>query len=129
MSRHPGKPAARVLIADDEAPVRELIGRVASEYFDAVTLVPGGSEAVRALAEGRFDLVITDIRMPAVDGLSVARWTREQRGALPIIAITGFTNGETEAAVTALGAELLYKPFGARELRQAIERALRQSMF
>ena len=67
---------------------------------------------------------MTDIRMPIVDGLAVVRWLRSHRPETRIIAITGFAGSDTEQAVAALGAVLLYKPFGARELRQAIERAL-----
>jgi two-component system, cell cycle response regulator CpdR len=127
MTEPVSKAAARVLVADDEELVRRLVGRVASEYFESVTLVPGGREALAALAETEFDLVITDIRMPIVDGLAVVQWIRGQQKRVPIIAITGFADPDTETAVAALGAELLSKPFGAGELRDAIERALRQS--
>ncbi len=115
---------ARVLVADDEELVRTLIGRVAAEYAETVVLAAGGKEALLALESSEFDLVVTDIRMPIVDGLAVVRWLTEHHPHTRIIAITGFAASDTEHAVAVLGAELLYKPFGARELRQAIERAL-----
>ena len=87
---------ARVLVADDEELVRTLIGRVVAEYTDCVTLVAGGREALSALAEIDFDLVVTDIRMPIVDGLAVVRWLRSKRPETRIIAITGFAGGDTE---------------------------------
>ena len=117
-------PNLRALVADDEELVRTLIGRVVGEYAKTVVVVPGGREALDALESGTFDLVITDIQMPIVDGLAVVRWLKEHRPETPVIAMTGFAGGDTEHAVAALGAHLLHKPFGTRELRKAIERAL-----
>jgi CheY-like chemotaxis protein len=119
------KLAARLLVVDDEELVRSLIGRVAHEYFESVALAAGGAEALRALAASAFDLVITDLRMPDVDGLAVVQWISAHASNTPVIAITGFADAETEGAVAALGTQLLHKPFGTRELRRAIERALK----
>jgi CheY-like chemotaxis protein len=120
----PAASNTRVLVADDEELVRTLIGRVVAEYAETVELAAGGREALLALEASDFDLVVTDIRMPIVDGLAVVRWLKANRPKTRIIAITGFAGSDTEQAIAALGAELLYKPFGARELREAIERAL-----
>jgi CheY-like chemotaxis protein len=124
MTSETRKPGTRVLVADDEELVRTLIGRVAEAFATTVVLVAGGREALAALEASEFDLVITDIRMPIVDGLAVVRWVRSHRPHTRIIAITGFAASDTEHAVAALGAYLLDKPFGARELRDAIEHAL-----
>jgi CheY-like chemotaxis protein len=113
-----------VLVADDEELVRTLIGRVVEEYAGTVVLVAGGREALAALEASEFDLVLTDMRMPIVDGLAVVRWLRSHRPQTKVIAITGFAASDTEHAVASLGADLLHKPFGTRELREAIERAL-----
>jgi CheY-like chemotaxis protein len=127
MSDRAPKAAARALVVDDEELVRSLIGRVVREYFESVTLAAGGAEALRSLAATAFDLVITDLRMPDVDGRAVVQWVGAHRAGTPVIAITGFADAETEGAVTALGARLLHKPFGTRELREAIEQALKSA--
>jgi CheY-like chemotaxis protein len=116
--------SARILVADDERLVCNLIGRIAAEYTEDVTLAGGGQEALNALEHNDFDLVITDIRMPSIDGLAVVQWITNRRPSTKIIAMTGFASGDTEDAVAALGADLLHKPFGAHELRLAIARAL-----
>ena len=115
---------ARALVADDEELVRTLVARVVAEYADTVEQTAGGEQALRALEASAFDLVVTDIRMPIVDGLAVVRWVHRHRPEIKIVAITGYAGGDIEQEIAVLGAELLYKPFGARELRQALERAL-----
>jgi two-component system, cell cycle response regulator CpdR len=119
------KLGARALVVDDEELVRNLIARVAREHFETVTVAAGGQEALTALAAAAFDLVITDLRMPDVDGLAVVQWLSAHQSGTPVIAITGFADAQTERAVEALGARLLHKPFGTRELRDAIGYALR----
>ncbi len=114
----------RVLVVDDDDLVRGVVTRIAAEVFAEPVAAASGSEALAALRDGAFDLVITDLRMPGVDGLEIVRWLRAERPATPIVVITGFASVGDEEEIGTLGVELLRKPFGAAGLREAIARAL-----
>lgn len=113
-----------VLVVDDDDLVRGVVLRIAAEQFTDAVAAANGSQALAKLESGAFDLVITDLRMPDLDGIEILRWLRANRPATPALVITGFARAADEEEVRALGAELLHKPFGAAELRAAIERAL-----
>jgi YesN/AraC family two-component response regulator len=79
------------------------------------------------LTETRFDIVLTDLRMPGVDGLTLIRWVRERVPDMALIVASGFAEAQEETEVRSLGAVLLFKPFGRLELKQALTDALAQS--
>jgi len=115
----------RVLVVDDEArmaaSLREFLG---SEGIGAES-AGNGLEAQRLLGEEAFDAVVTDLRMPRLDGLGLLRWIREQGPCLPVIVISA--HGEVKDAVEAmrLGAyDYLVKPFDPEELSIRLRKAV-----
>lgn len=122
----------RILIIDDEPAVREAtrIALVANGY-DALTAESGPS-GLEALRRNAVDLVILDVFMPGMDGLTVAPAIHREHPKVPIIAVSGFMFGGKcptmpgfDAMATEAGAiATLYKPFKPAELVGAIEKAL-----
>jgi CheY-like chemotaxis protein len=113
-----------ILIADDDELVRGVLTIVAEELSDEVVVVEGGAAALAKLETRRFDVLITDLRMPGVDGLELTRFVTREHPHTRVIVVTGFATPESERAVRKLGAELIQKPFGARLLRERIQSAL-----
>jgi two-component system response regulator AtoC len=107
----------KVLVADDEKNIRDSIARyLRLENIDSVC-VENGMAAQRLLQEEVFSAGIIDLRMPAMDGLQLLRWLREEGPRLPVIMISAY--GEVQDAVEAmkLGAQdYVVKPFDPEEL-------------
>ncbi|EJW13390.1 putative sensor histidine kinase [Rhodovulum sp. PH10] len=85
-----GRPL-KVLLAEDNATNQLVVTRMLKEFDVAVRIAPDGRQAVAAVAEQAFDIVLMDVRMPGMDGLEATRWIRARGGAfarLPIVALT-----------------------------------------
>jgi C4-dicarboxylate-specific signal transduction histidine kinase len=123
----PAVPGRRVLVADDEADVAEVIARVMREDGDEVAVAHSGAEALRLLESGRFDLVISDMEMEKVKGPDVLKKVAES-GANPpakVLFVTGdILNPKVLEFLSRTGAPYLPKPFDIEELRQAARRLL-----
>jgi len=117
----------RVLVADDEPEMLELIRRVLTDEGYAVLAARSGHEAMARLGEGEFDLVLTDVRMPGPDGLAILRRAMASRLQQPVILMTAF--GSIASAVEAMreGAyHYLTKPFDLEELIEVVNSAASQ---
>ena len=118
---------ARILVADDEPKIGNVVAQMLLLDKHEVVRVGGGQEALTALGAGRFDVVVTDLRMPGVDGLAVLRAARGAVGPPEVILMTAF--GSTESAVQAMkagAADYLTKPFSMDELRLRVGRLVAQ---
>ena len=117
---------ARVLIVDDEPDMVENCARILGRSgYDCVTATDP-RRGLELLETGRPDLLITDLKMPEVDGMVLLRHARELDPAMPVIMVTAFAT--IESAVTAIkeGAfDYLPKTFSVEQLRLSVERALR----
>jgi DNA-binding NtrC family response regulator len=114
----------RILIVDDEEGMRRLLSRVLSREGYETSAVGSGAEALRQVASERFDLVVTDIKMPEMDGLQLLAELKEYEPSLPIIVITAY--GTIENAVQALrsGAyDYIAKPFENDEIKLTVAKA------
>src|SRR5690606_35056229 len=80
---------ARVLVVDDEVSIRDLLSRTLALADYEVDSAPDGATAVDRLRVLDYDLLITDLRMPGVDGLAVIREARRLKADIPIIIVTG----------------------------------------
>jgi len=124
----------RALIIDDEEYVRLIVEQALREEGCDVHTVTGGQQGIDRLAASSFDCVITDLRMPGIDGGAVLRWVREHQPDVDVLMLTG--HGEVKDAVDAIknGAwDFLVKdiPFDAAAIKSALTklktvRALRQ---
>ena len=117
---------ARVLVVDDEEGVRSFVADALSASGHEVTQAEDGETAVTRLAERAFHLVITDLRMPGLDGLAVVKSVRRDHPETEVIVLTA--HGSIEKAVQAMreGAfDFLQKPIGSpAELRAVVARAV-----
>ena len=115
---------SRILVVDDEPIVRELECAVlASVGHDAVG-VSSGDEAVLLLDRDRFDLVVTDVIMPGLDGFGLLAHVVAHHAGLPVLLVTGAVDRAHALASAQGAAGVLYKPFTHTELRDAVARAL-----
>ncbi len=120
-------PHIRILVADDEAVIREGISRILSKEGFLVKTVSGGKEALDELSRDAFDLVLLDIKMPDLDGLEVLKTisTSEVLHHCLVIMITGYPQVETAVQSIKMGAfDYLTKPFTPEQLKQTLQKAL-----
>jgi len=115
----------RVLVAEDDAVARDLLCEILrGEGFD-VEAVDDGADAIGRAGEGRYDLVVSDVRMDHADGFAVLRAFGERAPSTPVILITAF--GDVTGAMEAIGKgayDYVSKPFNVEELRLTVARAL-----
>ncbi|MFT3973245.1 MAG: ATP-binding protein [Amaricoccus sp.] len=114
----------RVLLAEDHATNQYVIGAYLRDAGHTVTLVETGADAVRAVRDGDFDVVLMDVQMPVMDGLAAAAAIRALDGpaaAVPILALTASAMpGDREACLAAGMNGHLTKPINAANLRAAL---------
>jgi response regulator NasT len=117
-------PARRVLVAEDESLIRlDLIEMLREEGYDVVAEAADGETAVRLAEEHRPDLVVMDVKMPVLDGISAAERIVGQRIA-PVLFLTAFSQRDlVERARDAGAMAYLVKPFSKSDLVPAIEMA------
>jgi CheY-like chemotaxis protein len=118
---------ARILIAEDEEPLRGLVSRALKEDGHDVVAAADGAEALDALQReaGRFDLLLADIKMPVMDGLALALATARDFPAVPILLMTGFADQRERASgLEALVSDVISKPFSVPEIKFAVAAAL-----
>jgi len=118
--------AARILIVDDEPDMLENCSRILSRQGYACLTAENGRAALAILERERPDLLLTDLKMPEMDGMALLQHAHEVDPALPVIMITGFASIESAVAAVREGAfDYLPKSFSVDQLRVAVERALR----
>ncbi|MDQ7820723.1 MAG: response regulator [Armatimonadota bacterium] len=117
--------AARILVIDDEAPIRDLCARVLARAGYQVTSAGSGEEGLARLGEEPVDLIVTDIRMPGLSGLDVLERAKAAFPGVRVILITGFGTPQTLARAEQAGADrILTKPFNPAELVAAVREIL-----
>ena len=125
-SRHTppvGRP--RILVVDDEESIRELLSKTLALADYEVDLAPDGRTALDRLRMVQYDLLITDLRMPGVDGLTVIREARRLKTDLPVIIITGYSSEASAIEAINLGVQgYLTKPFRVPRVLTAAAKAL-----
>lgn len=112
---------ARLLVVDDEPVVRSVVTRLLEGAGYTVLVALNGAEALELMRSDPigFDLVITDIRMPGIDGWQLGRRIRDQKPGLPILYMSGYDQEYAEH-----GVHILRKPFDADELLRRVRELL-----
>jgi two-component system cell cycle response regulator CpdR len=117
----------RVLIADDEDSMRALVARaIAMDGHETVT-AQDGAEALEILTreQGAFDLLLTDIQMPIMDGIALALAAARDFPKLTILLMTGFADQRERASnLSAIAHDVITKPFSVAAIRTAVADAL-----
>lgn len=118
----------RILIVDDDPAILALCQRILGADGYTVVEAKRGEEAIAKLETEAFDLLLTDIRLPGLNGLEVAARLRDRGLELTVVTMTGYSNMEMAIQALSLGVdEFLVKPFTLESLRVTISRALEKS--
>ena len=126
----PARPATgatrpRVLVVDDEASIRDLLSKTLALAEYDVDVAPDGRSALERMRMYPYDLLIADLKMPGMDGLTVIREAKRYKADLPVIIITGFSTESSAIEAVNLGvAGYLTKPFRVPQVLAAAAKAL-----
>ncbi len=116
----------QVLIVDDEPNLRKILAAQLSRDGYEVMLAEDGEQGLSMLREHHIDLVVTDLKMPKVDGMTLLREALKETPDLPIVMITAHGTVDTAVEALKLGAfDYLTKPFDKDEVRQVVAKALK----
>jgi len=118
---------ARILLVDDEEPVRGFLKRgLEMDGHFVATAVDGGDGLDRLIADkGAYELLLTDIRMPIMDGIALALAAKRDFPDITILLMTGFADQRERAKnLNAIVADVLTKPFSLTDLRATVRRVL-----
>jgi excisionase family DNA binding protein len=115
----------RVLVVDDEASIRDLLSKTLALAEYDVDTAPDGTTALDRMRAFSYDLLIADLKMPGMDGLTLIRQAKRIKADLPIIIITGFSTESSAIEAVNLGvAGYLTKPFRVPQVLAAASKAL-----
>ena len=118
---------ARILLAEDDVAVREFVRRALTHSGHQVTAVDGGRAALAALAETEFDLMLSDIVMPGIDGIDLALHGTEKHPDMAILLMTGYAAERQRAhRIDQLAHRVIPKPFSLRDICAAVNETLAQ---
>jgi CheY-like chemotaxis protein len=120
---------ARILVAEDDDTVRAFVSRALAHVGHEVVEAADGGLAAEICADeaGRFDLLLSDIKMPVMDGISLALAVASNYPALPILLMTGFADQRERAhGLEALIYDVVPKPFSLQGLLDKVDDALNQ---
>ncbi|MCH7798106.1 MAG: sigma-54-dependent Fis family transcriptional regulator [Planctomycetes bacterium] len=119
---------SRILIVDDKEMMRDSVATMLARKGHTVTVAAGAEPALAKLAERTFDVLITDLQMPEMDGLALLAEVRRHDEQLPVIFMTAYGTVETAVAALKNGAfDYLTKPFSGDELLLSVDRALERA--
>jgi excisionase family DNA binding protein len=118
-----GRP--RVLVVDDEESIRELLSKMLAMAEYDVETAPDGRMGIERLRQQQYDLLISDLKMPNVDGLALIREARHLAASMPVLIITGYSSEQSAIEAVNLGVTgYLTKPFRAPQVLAATARAI-----
>lgn len=122
----PGEITTRILIVDDDPYFLRVLSRILTDEKYHVTTASRAAEAEQTLREGSFDVVISDLRLPDGDGLSILEGLRRAGRSVPVVILTAY--GEVDSYLAAMNAgavEYLNKPVRSEELLGVVRNCLR----
>jgi len=118
---------AHLLVVDDDQGMREFLEIMLAKEGFAVTVADSGDKALALCRKNAFDLIVTDIRMPKMDGIEFLRRVKDLNPDLPVVLITGFASAETALSAMKEGAyDYVEKDFQIEDLMKVIRNALDQ---
>jgi diguanylate cyclase (GGDEF)-like protein len=121
------KPDTRILIVDDDPLILEVLGTFISSLGHKYQAVEDGERAVAALQEREFTLVITDMIMPKMDGMTLLKHIQKNHPRIDVIVVTGYTGEFSYTDVIKAGAsDFISKPFNTDELEAKLNRIIRE---
>ena len=117
--------SGKILVIDDEEIVRKSCSRTLSPLGYDVTLTQSSLDGLRMIEDEAFDLVLTDIKMPDMDGIEVLKQVRDKFPEMKVIIMTGYQSVENALKSVQLGAfDYIEKPFSPDALISSVSKAL-----
>jgi DNA-binding NtrC family response regulator len=115
----------KILVVDDEEGARELFNTILSDEGYEVTLAVSGEDALSHMNGAVYDLVVTDIKMPGMDGLQLLQEIRKTGSKADVIMVTAYGEVESYLKAMSLGAaEYINKPIRIKELKRIVHKVL-----
>ena len=126
-----GKKDVKILVADDEQEVADTVVDIMSGLGYSATAAYGGIEAVKRFQEGDYQLVITDLKMPEMNGIDLLKTVNGLDAKVPVIVVTGYGTVKEAVEAIKIGAyDFIAKPVEGEKLKLIVERALeRHALF
>jgi CheY-like chemotaxis protein len=116
---------SRLLVVDDEEGMRDTLRDILEEFGYCVEEAANGEEAVKMVCAGEYDLLLMDIRMPIMDGVSALGEIKQIRPGVPVIMMTAYAQSDAVEQARRCGAtDILYKPLDIGKVLPLIERTL-----
>lgn len=116
-----GEPRVSILVVDDELDAAKVLAKILKKKGYRIQLAANGLEALQKLHRNSFELVITDILMPKLDGIQLLKKIREEWPTLPVIVMTALDDEQVYSQMLAMGAHAyLLKPFEFKQLFDAV---------
>lgn len=119
-----GQRPRRVLVIDDDTVVRDVLQDVVTSLGYAADIAASGPEGIALFETGRYDVVLTDLRMPGMTGWEVLAAVRALDPRIPVIIVTGSAVHPDDDRIAQPGVALVKKPVEADALEEALSRAL-----
>ncbi len=118
-----------ILVVDDEQTIVHVISMVLKREKHEVVTAADGNMGKERIESEPFDLVLSDLKMPGMDGLALLRWARSKRPELPFVMVTAYSSVDTAIEMIRMGAyDLLQKPFGMDDLLVITRNALEDGL-
>lgn len=121
-------PSRKIAIVDDEPIIRSLLERLLKLAGYETTAYPDGEAALDACQKGAFDLLITDLRMPGINGFELMENLKSSKPCLPVIILTA--HGDVDTAIEALrrkACDFITKPFDTCNILTSVRRILERN--
>jgi len=120
-----GGEMARILIVEDDDEIRELLSEALMRWGHETALAPNGQEGLQVYRQGQFDLILSDVRMPVMDGLTLLKTIREKDRKTPVIIVTAYPTVDSAVESLGLGADFyLVKPVNFDDLQAKMNKCL-----
>ena len=114
-----------ILVAEDDRNIAKLIKEIIERRGNSAVIALDGDEAFKVFNSVKFDLLITDLKMPKIDGMNLIKMVRERNKIIPIIIITAYGSDKNRVLAENFGVtRILSKPCSIVEITQAIETSL-----
>jgi len=114
-----------ILIAEDDKNIARLIKEIVERKGHTAAITTDGDEAYKVFCNIKFDLIITDLKMPKVDGMTFIKQVREKNKNVPIIIVTGYGSDKNRSLADNYGVfKIISKPCSILDINLAIEQAL-----
>src|SRR5687768_16849127 len=116
---------ARILVVDDQDMMRDSLAATLAREGHEVVAATDGPTAITRLTQGRFDLLISDLKMPKMTGIELLTEAKKIRPEMPVVVMTAFATVQTAVEAIKLGAyDYILKPFDGEEIKSLVERTL-----